>query len=122
MSSKPPTHLVTLTQTTASRATVIRLNRTSEWKNVLRAFAVYIDGVKVGKIRNGKTLSFLVDPGEHRLMVKIDWCVSNTLVINLPDGVTADFTCGSGFAASRPGAAAFSGVHGAYVALWATGV
>lgn len=106
---------------TVGRSTGIRLTRTSEWKNRFRAFTVFINGAKIGKIRNGQTITFPINPGDHELFVKIDWCESNAVVVSVPDGVTADFTCGSGFAAQRLIAAAFSGIDGAYVAVWPTG-
>jgi hypothetical protein len=112
---------VTVTRTTARRATVIRLTRTSEWKNRFRAFAVFIDGVKVGTIRNGRTVTFPIGRGEHELFVKIDWCASNAVGLRLTEGVTVELSCGSGFAVNRPAAAALSGIEGAYVAVWPTG-
>ena len=87
---------------TAARATVIRLTRTSEWKNYFRAIAVYIDRVRVGKIRNGQTITFPIDPGEHELFVKIDWCESNAIGLQVQEGVTVELSCGSGCATKRP--------------------
>ncbi len=121
MPPEPATELITVTRTIADRATVIRLTRTSEWKNRFRAFAVFIDGAKVGKIRNGQSVTFPIDPGDHELFVKIDWCVSNAVGLSVPKGVTVELSCGSGFAATKPAAAALSGIEGAYVAVWPTG-
>ena len=112
--------LVTVTQTTAARATVIRLTRASEWKCRVRAFAVFINGVKVGKIRNAQSVPFPIDPGEHELFVKVGWCVSNAVVLRVPEGVTVELSCGSGLAATKHMAAALSGIQGAFIAVWPT--
>src|SRR5689334_21781248 len=106
MPSEAATTLATVTRTTAGRATVIRLTRTSEWKNRIRAFAVFINGVKVGKIRNGQSVTFPIDPGDHELFIKIDWCVSNVVGLRVSEGDTVELSCGSGFAATKPVAAA----------------
>lgn len=101
---------------------MIRLRRTSEWRNLLRAFSVFIDGRKVSKIRNGQAVCFAVEPGQYELFVKIDWCMSNVLTLTVPEHGTADILCGSGFAAQRPVVASLSGIKGAYVAVWPTAV
>ena len=111
MPSAAANALVTVTQTTAARATVIRLTRTSEWKSRFRAFAVFINGVKVGKIRNGQSFPFPIDPSEHELFVKIDWCVSNAVGLRVPEGATVELSCGSGLAATKHMAAALAGIQ-----------
>jgi len=105
-------------EVTSTAANAIRLTRTSEWKNYFRAFAIFIDGKRVGKIRNGQTVILAVDPGEHELFVKIDWCMSNTVGLRILQDEMTDLVCGSGFAGKMGGAGVFSGVEGAYVAVW----
>ena len=59
-------------------ATII-LKRTSEFVNLLRNYKVYIDGIKVGTINNGGTKEFIVTPGQHSIITKIDWCCSQSI-------------------------------------------
>lgn len=61
------------------------IERTSEWNNRMRDIGLYLDGEKIGVIGNGKTKEFDIEPGEHQLWAKIDWCGSRTLNLNLSD-------------------------------------
>lgn len=51
-----------------------------------RAYRVYIDGQEVGKIGRGKEAEFTLSAGEHKIQLKIDWCGSPTLTVNLVEG------------------------------------
>jgi hypothetical protein len=54
----------------------------------MRDIGIYLDGKKIGVIGNGEIKEFEVEPGEHTLKSKIDWCGSETLNINLTDNET----------------------------------
>lgn len=59
-------------QPSPSSAT-LQLHRQSNYGYSLRAFQVYIDGVRVGDIRNDETLRFPnLSTGNHQLTVKVD--------------------------------------------------
>ena len=64
------------------------IKRTSEWNNRMRDIGIYLDGEKMGVIGNGEIKEFEVDPGEHTLESKIDWCGSEPLKMNLSDNET----------------------------------
>ena len=51
-----------------------------------RAYRVFIDDAKVGKIKSGETKVFQVSPGRHDLQLKIDWCSSRKLQVDVKDG------------------------------------
>ena len=68
--------------------TKLIIKRTSEWNNRMRDIGIYLDGKKIGVIGNGEIKEFEVEPGEHTLKSKIDWCGSETLIINLTDNET----------------------------------
>ena len=74
-------------------ATII-INRTSEYLNRLRNFGVYIDGIKIGTIANGETKEFNVSAGQHSVFIKIDWCSSPTLSVNINDQETKNLKVG----------------------------
>ncbi|MFB6499311.1 hypothetical protein [Bacillus haynesii] len=59
-----------------SKETYIEIRRTSQFMNKMRKFSVLIDGVEAGKIKDGGRLRIDLEPGEHEIQVKIDWCVS----------------------------------------------
>lgn len=74
-------------------ATII-LNRTSEYVNRLRNYGVYIDGKKVGTIANGDTKEFVVTPGHHSIVTKIDWCSSKTITFDIGHDEIKEFKVG----------------------------
>ncbi|MSO00077.1 hypothetical protein BHT95_12015 [Bacillus paralicheniformis] len=75
--------------------TYVEVNRTSQLMNKMRKFSVLIDGVEAGKIKDGGRLRIDLEPGEHEIQVKIDWCVSQTLRFTLDEGEVLKFRCGS---------------------------
>lgn len=69
-------------------ATKIIINRKTEFINKTRAFRLFIDGKEMGKIKNGGSEEYLLEPGTHTLQAKIDWCSSAELTIGLKEGET----------------------------------
>jgi hypothetical protein len=61
----------------------------------MRAYRLIVDGKKIGRIKDGQTKTFPVEPGEHKLFLKIDCCSSTTLSFSLPANHSARFVCGS---------------------------
>jgi hypothetical protein len=59
----------------------------------LRAYKVILDGVEVGKIRDGETVDFSVSPGHHKLRIKISWTGSDVLIFNMRSDDTVVFEC-----------------------------
>jgi hypothetical protein len=57
----------------------IILTRDKGYADRLRKYVVLIDDRKVGTIANGKVEEYYVDPGEHTIQVKIDWCKTKKL-------------------------------------------
>ena len=55
------------------------IKRVSEWKNKMRDIRIYLDGNKIGTIRNGEIKGFEIEPGQHSLKAKIDRCGSKTI-------------------------------------------
>ena len=72
----------------------IIINRTSEYLNRLRNYGVYIDGKKVDTISNGETKKFNISAGQHSILTKIDWCSSQTLLVDINDNKTKSFKVG----------------------------
>lgn len=47
--------------------------RNSEYVNRLRAYRIYLDGVKLGNVANGDSKEFEVSAGQHQVWATIDW-------------------------------------------------
>lgn len=54
-----------------------------------------IDGAEMGNIKDGGRLRIDLQPGEHVIQVKIDWCTSQPLRFTLAEGEKLKFRCGS---------------------------
>ena len=76
--------------------TKIIVSRKSEWINRARGFKFFLDGKEMGKIANGGSEEYLVEPGVHTLQCKIDWCSSPELAIELKEGETKFLKAASG--------------------------
>ncbi len=49
------------------------------YADLLRAYAVMLDGKKIGELKNGESKTFHISPCAHSISMKIDWCGSKTL-------------------------------------------
>ncbi|ATH94106.1 hypothetical protein ACH95_18935 [Bacillus glycinifermentans] len=78
-----------------NKETYVEVNRTSQYINKMRRFSVLIDGVEAGKIKDGGRLRIDLQPGEHVIQVKINWCTSQTVRFTLDEGEVLKFRCGS---------------------------
>lgn len=61
------------------------IQRTNEFNNRLRGYGIYIDGNKVGTISNGQAEEYVVTPGTHTLIAKIDWCTSPEITFDVKE-------------------------------------
>jgi len=51
----------------------VTVNRASEFAYSARSYKLLLDGQEVAKVTNGKSASFSVSPGSHKLEVKCDF-------------------------------------------------
>ena len=71
--------------------TIIRPKaRFGQWRNL----QVYVDGLNVGHVGSGNTVSFDVNAGVHDVYVKMDWYYSPVLSINILAEETIALQCG----------------------------
>jgi hypothetical protein len=68
--------------------TKIIINRSSEFSNLIRSINIYLGKTKIGELKNGESKEFEIEPGEHQLTAKIDWCRSNIIVFKIENGET----------------------------------
>jgi hypothetical protein len=83
---------------------IIRLTRKpTRWRDRGRRYVVLIDGEVVGKIKQGATADFAVEPGGHSLRLKIDWMGSDEITVRADEGQVVALTCApSGSGAVAP--------------------
>jgi hypothetical protein len=62
-------------------SSIIRLTRVANYQSFLIKLSLYVDGQKAGKIPDGKTLSFVVKPGKHKVQVREWWFWRSKLII-----------------------------------------
>ncbi len=73
----------------------LKISRDSGYADLLRAYAVVLDGKKIGDLRDGESKDFLVRPGPHRLSLKLDWCGSKVLDVTATEGCPLSFRASS---------------------------
>jgi len=73
---------------------IIKIKRTNEFVNSLRDYQIFIDNINVGTIGNGKTETFEVEPGNHTICAKIDWCSSPVQAFSVNISETTTFKIG----------------------------
>ncbi|HWQ70232.1 MAG TPA: hypothetical protein VN494_09855 [Patescibacteria group bacterium] len=80
---------------TPQGAAIICIRRPAKLMYAARKFAVFIDEMKVGGVKDGGEARFEVKPGRHSICVKIDFYTSKPHVINLRPGESASLVCGA---------------------------
>jgi hypothetical protein len=97
----------------------VRVVRTSQFVNRWRPIRVCVDGREVGTVRNGETMDFVVEVGEHDVYAAIDWVRSETVRVACAAGTPAVLRLSSpltGWKLLRT-QQAMSGPPGSFIAL-----
>jgi hypothetical protein len=77
-------------------AEYIKVHRKRAFRDSMRAYRIYIDGQKVGRVRNDATSEFEVAPGEHQVQLRIDLCRSTTVTVQVPQDGSSVVSAGPG--------------------------
>lgn len=72
----------------------IKIQRTSEYNNWMKDYKIFIDGKKIGTIKNGETKLFSTLPGQHTLTAKVEWCSSPVISFDINDDEVKTFKVG----------------------------
>ncbi|MFD6420687.1 hypothetical protein [Streptomyces sp. NPDC060198] len=59
----------------------------------LRRYHVYVDGKRVGSVRPGEVCSVPTPAGTHTVQVKISWCSSPVLSVEVAPGQRKSLNC-----------------------------
>jgi hypothetical protein len=73
----------------------IEIKRETRFKDAVRAYQIELDGEVIGKINNGESIGFDIQPGRHQLRMKIDWCSSPAVDFEIQIGQVLKFECGN---------------------------
>ncbi len=73
---------------------IVTIERDNCGDGVLRSCVVEVDGMAVIKMRVGERVSFNVQPGDHELVLKLDWSRSNKIEFVARDDEVIFFKCG----------------------------
>ena len=63
----------------------IKIKRSSEYNNKMRAIKILVDGKQIGTIADGETKEFTTSEGAHKIEAKIDWCGSPEVLFTVKD-------------------------------------
>lgn len=55
---------------------MITLKRTNRFRLCLRRYVIYVDDKRIGRLKRGKEISFMLEPGEHSIYARVDYCTS----------------------------------------------
>jgi hypothetical protein len=64
------------------------------WMDRLRDYRMLVDGEEVARVANGAEARIPVEPGPHIVQMRIDWCGSLPLAVDVAPGETRVLSCG----------------------------
>lgn len=99
-------------QTTAS---IVVERKPGGYRDWMRPYKILVDGVASGSVKQGESVTVSVAPGTHSVQLKIDWCGSPTVAVEVPPSGQVALRC-------SPGGSAFTALWdmlrpGAYIKL-----
>ena len=75
-------------------AELIVRRRAAWWQDRMREYIVLVDGSECGRVGNDGEVRVHVEPGRYRVQLKIDWCGSPAVHVDVPDGAAQVLDCG----------------------------
>lgn len=82
-------------------STAISLKRDSGYADRLRKYRVLVDGQEIGRIGDSEEKTFQIAPGQHQLIVRLDWAKTPAVSFEAMQDQTAKFSCGSNLRGMR---------------------
>jgi hypothetical protein len=62
-------------------------------RDLFRAYTVIVDDTRVAKVKRGQTVRLPVSPGRHEVYLRIDWCRSPAIEIDVAPGEAVNMYC-----------------------------
>ncbi|MDA7980474.1 MAG: hypothetical protein MPJ50_17075 [Pirellulales bacterium] len=78
-----------------ARHGLLRVRRIMQFADITRRYRIEVDGQTRSSIRQGKSAEIPLEPGQHQLIMRIDWFSSPPLDFRIRAGEVAIFTCSS---------------------------
>lgn len=75
--------------------TSIQIERRRGIADLIRSYQVYVDGQHAGKLREDERCTVAVQPGDHEVILKVDWCSSPPVIVHVEAGETISLYCQS---------------------------
>lgn len=69
----------------------IRISRGNDFFGMMRSLTVYVDGEVSAYVDRNGTADLTVESGHHEVYVKMDWCSSQALQLNLAEGALVEY-------------------------------
>ncbi len=73
--------------------TSLKISRIADTASKYRKYKIIVDDDNMGTIKYGEIVEIPVQPGEHELYLKIDWCRSNKIAFTIAYGEPLQFRC-----------------------------
>jgi hypothetical protein len=71
------------------------VRRCAAWyQDRMRDYIVLVDGSERGRVGNDADVRVHVEPGRHHVQLKIDWCGSPAVDVDVPEGTSQVLDCG----------------------------
>lgn len=74
---------------------MLTISRDKTYRDKLRSYKIMIDGNCCDEIKCGEIKNINLDPGNHTIYLKIDWCRSNKIEFTISENETVEFECGN---------------------------
>lgn len=82
------------TQVEHQMSEIVVRRKAALWRDRSRNYRIFVDGTEAAKVANGKEVGIPVLPGEHVVVLKIDWCKSNPIQVEVQPGKVNTLECG----------------------------
>ncbi|MBA2663355.1 MAG: hypothetical protein H0U74_13790 [Bradymonadaceae bacterium] len=76
-------------------ATTVIVEREFNIVDMARKYRVMVDDTEVHRLSNGDHFQFELPPGHHKIVIKIDWCSSQTIAFDAHPNTLVRFSCGN---------------------------
>ena len=73
----------------------INLKRDGQYADSLRKYKIFLDGKEIATISRSEEKEFQINPGKHKIQLKLDWVQSNEIEFEIKRNENLTLVCGS---------------------------
>jgi hypothetical protein len=85
-----------MTDGTGSMASLVLTRQAGGWRDRARSYILMVDGAEVAWVRHGERLEILLEPGHHKIFMRINWCRSQVIEAEAQSGEVIQLFCAPG--------------------------